>query len=498
MSEHFISRADAVSDLLSCAAYLAERITNRDGHSDAISAVVPLYLADGNVDLAAELANSVDDPFTRDRLLTLVAERCAAADDDEYALQLAEAIEDAGIAAQALETIALQKAAKGQLDRASEIAEQIEHPDYVFAAVATRLAADGRDAEADEMLERVEYIAARVSALQSIAAECQASDAERSVAYLERAVHEAAGIEHDEERIRAFVEIGNHLVEFGRSDLAIDAYDKARASAEQLDNMHRDSFLAAAALGFLHAGSLDLAERTLDLVTDKTQLASALVGYAREFWKKGERDDAIESLDEAYQILRSQRESETRSAKARFQLFATIAAQLAAFGRAERAIEIAQSIEDPVESTAALSQIAAILASLGSDDLARQALDSIADEDSRAFALIGMSDAKAKAGDREAAIKLLDEAEELVVSVPQPASRSSAYIEIARRWSHYGETEKASSAAHFALETTAAIRDESRRAVALAELAGHLRQSGASLSEPDRKIVEQIAARANL
>ena len=44
MSEHFISFADAESDLLFCAAYLAERITSVDGHAEAMTAVVPLYL----------------------------------------------------------------------------------------------------------------------------------------------------------------------------------------------------------------------------------------------------------------------------------------------------------------------------------------------------------------------------------------------------------------------------------------------------------------------
>src|SRR5687767_466458 len=96
-SEHFISRQDAESDLLSCATYLAERITSVDGHAEAVLAVVPQYLATGNVDLAAELANTVDDPHTRDRLLTAVAEKCAALDDDEYALQLADAVEEPGL-----------------------------------------------------------------------------------------------------------------------------------------------------------------------------------------------------------------------------------------------------------------------------------------------------------------------------------------------------------------------------------------------------------------
>src|SRR5687768_1406149 len=100
MAEHFISREDAENDLLLGAAYLAESIPSGEAHASAIGAVVPKFLATGNVDLAAELANSVDDPFTRDRLLISVAAKCAEIDDDEYALQLVEAIEDPGLQAQ--------------------------------------------------------------------------------------------------------------------------------------------------------------------------------------------------------------------------------------------------------------------------------------------------------------------------------------------------------------------------------------------------------------
>ncbi|MCA1589648.1 MAG: hypothetical protein LC734_04510, partial [Acidobacteria bacterium] len=85
MAEHLISWEDAETDLLSCAAYLAERIKSRDGHAVAMAAVIPRYLAKGKVDLAAELANKIDDPFTRDRLLTAVADKCAELDDDDYA-----------------------------------------------------------------------------------------------------------------------------------------------------------------------------------------------------------------------------------------------------------------------------------------------------------------------------------------------------------------------------------------------------------------------------
>src|SRR5205085_4944451 len=97
-------------------------------------------------------------------------------------------------------------------------------------------------------------------------------------------------IEHDEEKIRTLCDIGNLFIEAKRNDKAIETFELARGFAEALDNIHRDFFLVNSALGFLFAGSTDLADRTLDLVTDKTQMASALLGIARNQWNKDEKD----------------------------------------------------------------------------------------------------------------------------------------------------------------------------------------------------------------
>src|SRR4051794_40691229 len=97
MADLFISREQAQTDLLAAAAFIGERIRSADGHAEAMDAIIPQYLQRNDVDLAAELANAVDDPYSRDRLLTRVAVKCAELDDDEYALQLLGAIEDDGI-----------------------------------------------------------------------------------------------------------------------------------------------------------------------------------------------------------------------------------------------------------------------------------------------------------------------------------------------------------------------------------------------------------------
>jgi tetratricopeptide (TPR) repeat protein len=497
MPQHFILRKDAETDLLSCAAYLAERITSTDGHAEAMSAIVPQFLRKGNVDLAAELANTIDDPYMRDRLLIAVAEKSAELDDDEYALQLAEAVEEHGMRNEALGRIALQKAARNDFTGAREIALSMAHPDGTLGGVAVQQAVTGLETEAESTLREIDYAGARVSALHEIALrKLEKDDAEKAVSYLELAATEAADIEHNEEKARAYIDIGLAFTEAGRNDRAIETFDKAKATAETIENMHRDAFLSFAAQGFLHAGSLDLADRTLDLVGDKTHMASCLLGYSRAFWKKDEKTEAIESLEEAYSILESQREIETRDHKSRFRLFTSIAAQFAGFEKGERAIEIAERIKDEGERTSALSQIAAVLTLRKEDAEARHAFRAIADDGDRVFALIGMSDAKEKNGERDAAVELLNEAAELSETVPQLGLRAAAYNETAKRLHSYGEAARASQIFGNALDTITRVRDESAKAVALAGLAQMTQDAEIALTEESRGAIRLLVVKA--
>ena len=493
MSEKFISINDAEKDLLTAAAYVAERVGGSDDRADAGAAVVQRYLARGEVDLAAELANSLDDPFMRDRLLIAVATKCADLDDDEYALQLADAIEEQGLQSQAREMIALQKAKKGEIEAAREIASSIFHPDAALAGIAAKQAEMGDTDAATETLAEIDYPGASVMALMSMAAgRLERGEKEAAVEYLETAASLAEEIEHDEERIRALIDVGNAMTDAGRRDRAVQTLDKAMGYAEALDNVHRDNFLAGVSQAFMHAGSEDLADRALDLVADKTQIATALVGFAREYWRKEDRDEAFEALDEAYEILRSQRDRETRDSKARYGLFGTIAAQYAGFERGERAIEIAEGIEDDQQSMAALGQIAGIMTLQKNDELARQALNAIPEEAERMLALISMSDAARENGENEKASEFINEAIELAKDVPQLSARSAAYAEIASRLLDREDPTRAREVMLIDLENIAQIRGQSTRAMALATLAGLFDKAEFKLNESEAELVRTI------
>lgn len=497
MAEHLIDIEQAQNDLLACAAFLAENIKSADGHAEAMKRVVPAYAAKGDVDLAAEFANTVNDPFTRDRLLSLVAAECAAAGDDEYALQLAEAVEDDGMRAQTLEKIALQHTAKNEFDKAFSIAETIEHPDYAFADIAVYQAAAGDDAAAAQTLARIEFQNAKISALQSIAAaKLSKGETEKAVARLDEAAAAARDIEHDEEKIRALIDIGNLFVEADRRDRAIETFDAAKSHAEKLGNVHRDSLLAGAALGLMRAGSIDLADRALDLVADKTQIASCLAGFAREYRARHERADALETLEEAYAVLKSEREQETRDSRAKFALRSAIAVEFARLEKPERAVEIAQTNPVETETSSSLAQIAQVFAAQKNDEAARQAIKAIGEDSARMFALIGVSDAQAEAGEPEKALATLSEAAHLAETVPQLASRSSAYNELARRFVRSGETARARQTSEENLEIIAQIRDESTRVAALAQLAQIYDSAGFTLNDAEKQIIFTLVRRA--
>lgn len=456
-------------------------------------AVVPPYLAKGDVDLAAELANTVLDPYMRDRLLIAVAETCVAKDDDEYALQLVEAMDDPGMQAQARERVGIKLAELGVIERARLVADTLDHHDNVLAAIATSQYSAGSESTAFETMTEIGFPSSAAHAFIAMAAaDIEGDKFEKAAVVLEKALGPADEIEHEEERIRSFIDIGNSFVAAKRNDRAIETFDKARDYADVLGNVHRDNFLASVSLGFMRSGSVELADRTLDMVRDKTQIASSLLGFAREYWTGGEKEEALEALDESYAILKSQHEKETRDSKAKFALFTNIAVQFAGFEKGERGIEIAQEIQDEEQSMNALGQIARILTIQKNDELARTALNSIPDDAHRMFALIALSDTAASGGDSEKAITFLDEAHALAEEVPQLASRSAANNAIAERYAAAGDAAKANQIASLNLGLIATIKDESSQVASLAELAALVEKTDFALDDASAEVVRSM------
>jgi hypothetical protein len=113
----------------------------------------------------------------------------------------------------------------------------------------------------------------------------------------------------------------------------------------------------------------------------------------------------------------------------------------------------------------------------GNDEKARETLELIHDDSQRLAALISVSDSYERAGRRDAAVAMLDEAVAFSDSVDQPASRSSAMNGLAQRFAAYDMPDRVREVSLQNLDLIASIRDESSQSAALATLAGVYREA---------------------
>ncbi len=496
--EDLVTIEAAQNDLLACAVYLAGKISGNETQAEAIKPIVLQYLKKGDVDNAAHLADSVNDSYMRNQLLVAVIGKCIEVDDDEYAFQLIEAIDEYGMQATAKEAIALKEAAKGDFDKAFEIANMLEHSAIAFAGIAVQQVKKGFENEALQTLKAINFHKSRVEALQAMAVYFQEIEqTEKAVEYFEKALQEAELIEFDEDKVRVLFEIANHFIEAGEKDKALATFTKVVAGIKQLNGHHKDGLFSSAAIGLLKAGSLEIADRTLDEVTDKTQIANCLVGFSQVFEKEGERDEALETLEEGYAILKSEQESEIRDSKSRFQLFGAIAVQFARLEKFERALEIAH--ENPVEfqRNAALTNIAQVSILNGDEASALQSVKGIESDSQRMSAFVAMSDAQNQAENKPKAIELLDEAAVLVETIPQYIARGETQNELSNRYGFYGKIEKAREIASESLQTVEEILGDNNRSIALTDLSVIYDKYDFSLSDKDKEVLALLVKKSN-
>ncbi len=489
---------EARNDLLSCAIYLAGKINSNEAQALTLKPIILRCLEKDDVDNAAHFADIINDSFTRNQMLIAVISKCVQLDDDEYAFQLIEAIDEYGTQATARETIAIQKALKGDFAKALEIAETLEHPSHSYAAIAINQAKKGFENEALETLQRIDFHKSVVEALEAITTDClEQKQVGKAVAFLEIALEESENIEFAEDKIRALFEIANLFVEAEKNDRAIETLAKAAAETEKIDGLHKDGLFANIAVGYLKAGSLDLADRTLDEVGDKTQVANCLVGFSQVFDKEGEKEDSLDSLEEAYAILNSQQENEIRDSNSRHQLFSAIAVQFARLEKIERAIEIAHENPDVFQTNLALANISQLCVLQGNDEMAQQATKGIDSDSQRLTALVGLSDAKNQIDKKTEAVEFLDEAVTLIETIPQFIARTDTQNELANRFGFYGETEKARKLASASLQTVGEILGNDNRSLALSELAKVFEKYDFQLSDEDKELLGTLVQKSD-
>ncbi len=495
--QDLVNIEEAQTDLLACAIYLAGNINSHEAQAEAIQPIVLQYLEKNNVDKAAQFADVINDSFVRNRMLVTVIAKCIELEDDEYAFQLVEAIDDLGMQATARETIAKQKAFRGEFEQALAIAETLEHSSDSYSAIAVNQVKKGFETDALGTLKRIDFNKSKVGALEAIAAHfLQEKQNEKALQFIEKAFEEAGEIEYAEDRIRSLFEIGNLFIEAGRKDRAIETFSKASQEIGRLEGVHKDGLYTNAAIGYMNAGSIDLADRTLDEVFDKTQVANCLLGFSQIFLKEGDKEESLDAVEEGYAILKSQDETEIRDTRSRNQLFTNIAVQFARLEKIERALEIAHENEDEMLKNLALTNIAQLCIMQENVEMANQALKGIESDSQRLSALVAVSDVQNETDKTAEAVETLEEAASLIETVPQHIAQSETQNVLADKFARYGQTEKAREIASESLQTISKILGENNRSIALTELAAVFDKHKFTLTEDDKEILETLVRKS--
>jgi tetratricopeptide (TPR) repeat protein len=472
MSDSGISAEQAKSNMSACAGYIVERITNSDAKTEASGKLVDYYLSIDDVDNAAECADSLSDPFARDTFLIGVIAKCVDLKDDEYATQLVDAVEDPGLKSRAKAAMALRLGARGDYTRALEVADSIVDSSDTLAGIAYEMAVAGNNDLAKETVSKIDFLSPRVDVESQIAGLLLKNDQKpASIEWLELAELESGEIDFVEERIRVRIAIGNVYFDAGEIAKGGVVFAKAAEESVVLDNVHREGFLVAAAIGLLKCGEVEAADEVLDKVEDKTEIAGCLSGFSRFFQQNDEMEDAVEAIEEAFAMLKSQTEYEIRDTKARNLMLANVAIQFQRVGLNQRAVEIAHQNEDGRRRNEALTSIGQLLVMDGKADEADDVIKGVEPESERVAAFIGLSDAANTVDNTEEAVQYAVGALELLSEVEQHIVRADVSDEIAMRLNAYGRTSAAVDAARNNIDLVAAIRDEGGQAAALLRLA---------------------------
>lgn len=487
----FIERERAESNPFDCAAFVAERIGSADGHAEAVSAVALRYASQGELDLAAQLADTIRDPHGRDVALVEIAARCAEFKDDEYGLQLTQAIEEYGFQQQALANIAVRQAERGDFDAALETAQSLDDSLTTLGEIALRFARRGEMQKAEEIIAQIDLPVVRVQILNELAA-IKIHRNEPFDDVLSEAEAEAEQIEFVEERVQLLLENAARRIEGKHYDRAFAILEIVKTLSAQLESRFRDQILTQTSALYAHAGNFEQAEKILEPIADKHNVALAQATIAYEHQAAGDHEKAVAALEESFAVLKSQREREIRDSRARYNLMASNAVRLAQFGRFERAIEAA--LENPIDEMrhSALGQIAAVCAAHGKNELAAQAVNSILDLAARASALILVSDGEIKAGETEKSLQTLREAHSLAEEVEQLPARAQVLNEIAVRCVERGDRERARELLTESLDISRSIVDETAQAVSLTNTAEIYNRFELEISEAESNVLQMI------
>ncbi len=479
-------------DVLSTALRVTETVKNADGF-DELSAGIALRYADReDYDRAVEIADTINDPYMREKTVADIAVKGSRASHEEYAFELLGSLEDLSHESTAATVIAIDHADAGRYDRAVEIASNLDDNTTLLAEIAIKCAAAGDAEKGLQIAETVDDPLHSALALTRIAdAEIKAGHNDSASEVLEQALDETNDIDSADERATTRAEIALRFADLGRPEDAAGALAQAMEDAEVAVEPYKDTAYAEIAVSHAQMKDYDAALQVTEKIDDVYVAANTLTRIAVVEHGDEEREtESLQLLQDAFDLLAEEIPESEREESQRSNILSAIAIRYAEFGGRTQAIKAAEAIGPPRDRSLTLIGVALSLVESEDIDGALSTVRSIPDENYRVNGLLRISRSliSNEAG-RDRGLALVAEAQKLLEKIERPLDRVIALTQMATIFADVDQKQRGETLIRQAVEESRSIPREYDRASALISIADPYAKIG---FEPDEEFNELL------
>ena len=492
--------------LLAATLAVARTIDVDDERSEITEAIAIEYALRTEFDRAADLMETIQDPYSHDKGIGSLAVLVADAGDSEFADQLLNSIEDQSLLTTALEHVAVSHARRGDFDTALQLCEELADTAEPFRAIAGTYAAKGFTEKGLELARSIEAPLPRTFTLVELALQAKGQDLPVSAKELiVEATETASEIEFAEDQVDALITIANVYEKLDERDSAYEQLCEAIRVSDDIESGSgvitatsvRDQELALIASALANLKFFEKAEEVLETIEDPFRFSLGSGQVAVAYHKNQRETEANELLAQAVEIAEDEDVVSEQAVVMQQEVFANLAYMYATNGQIEKSLEVMELVHRVGLKNDWLAEIGKVAVRLGFEP--SKVSDSITEEASKASFWVVISDEYAQLDRGDDADEALNRAiQSAEKSGERPYEQALAFNEIATRLSERNRLEQATQLFQRALSTILKVASRTRKSLVLLDQARKHRKLGRELNDSESALLREILSSLDL
>src|SRR5438874_6804896 len=460
VSETLPDDNDPGSSFLDCAVEIAQAIDNLEGRAEVISLIAIKYAESGQLNVAVDLVETINDSYQRDQAHAALAAKCIEVDAPDYAEKVCDLIEDETAYALATEGMAVAYAESGTFEESIALTQRLTDSAPTLSRIALAFVARGHPVQALEVGRTIDYPDLKAPVLVELAAHALHDGRNTDAAeLLQEATNAAEEIEFAEPRISILVSIASLNGKCGQPAQALDILARAYQLCKESEDLAKDSALAQIAGGFAELHRYDQADQLIEEIENPFQFAHANVKVAIECYQTGDSTRALTLFADALEIGRDEEVYGAETLMMRETLLYKLAVCYATVGHREEGLQVIEMMDSQYQQHRALGEIAKLYVRTGNNSQVFEVTEMIRDDYARVLCEMEIVDAFIASGQFPLADHMLPQALARAAKIERANQRALALMEIAPRLARREQASKASDVLFEALTALQMIDD---------------------------------------